>query len=111
MPWRGPEESPLSPPGTAPHGTDRPGRVDRPGWCTPMVPQRQANELPPPAVADWLASVFEDRKSYSGFKARCEEAWWGELPVDRLVSAYEQAMGPQAKNRGAIFMYAVRQNG
>ena len=65
----------------------------------------------PPAVADWLASVFEDRKSYSGFKARCEEAWWGELPVDRLVSAYEQAMGPQAKNRGAIFMYAVRQNG
>jgi hypothetical protein len=30
-------------------------------------------------AADWLVSVFEDRKSNSGFKARCEEAWRGEL--------------------------------
>ena len=37
-----------------------------------------------------------------------EEAWQGELPPERLLSAYEQAMGPQARNRGAIFMVAVR---
>jgi hypothetical protein len=62
----------------------------------------------PALAADWLASALGDRKSYSGFKARCEEAWRGELSVARLVSAYEQAMGPRAKNRGALFMHAVR---
>ncbi|HMB04949.1 MAG TPA: hypothetical protein VKP69_14565 [Isosphaeraceae bacterium] len=62
----------------------------------------------PSLAADWLSSSLEDRKSYSGFKARCEEAWRGELSVDRLLSAYEQATGPKAKNRGALFMYAVR---
>lgn len=63
----------------------------------------------PPLAADWLAKTFGDSKSYCGFKARCEEAWRGELAVARLVSAYEQATGPRAKNRGALFMHAVRQ--
>ncbi|MGE5756301.1 MAG: hypothetical protein ACM35G_11420 [Planctomycetaceae bacterium] len=61
----------------------------------------------PSLAADWLSSSLEDRKSYSGFKARCEEAWRGELSVDRLLSAYEQATGPKARNRGAIFQYAA----
>ncbi|MGE5754519.1 MAG: hypothetical protein ACM35G_02205 [Planctomycetaceae bacterium] len=61
----------------------------------------------PALAADWLAKTFDDRKSYSGFKARCEEAWRGELNPDQLVSAYQQAIGPRAKNPGAIFMYAV----
>ena len=64
----------------------------------------------PALAADWLASALQDRKSYSGFKARCEEAWRGELPVPRLVEAYEQATGPKARNRGAIFMVAVRRD-
>ena len=102
---RSPRESP---PGTAPTAPFDPGGSIGRAGCAPMVPQRQANELPPPAVADWLASVFKDRKSYSGFKARCEEAWWGGCRV-RLLSANEQAMGPRAKNPGAIFMVAVRQ--
>jgi hypothetical protein len=63
----------------------------------------------PSLAADWLASALGDRKSYSGFKARCEEAWRGELPVSRLVSAYEQATGPKAKNPRAVFMVAARQ--
>jgi hypothetical protein len=62
----------------------------------------------PALAADWLCHTFGDQKSYSGHKARCEEAWRGELPVDRLVLAYAQATGPKAKNRGAIFMYALR---
>jgi hypothetical protein len=62
----------------------------------------------PSLAADWLASALQDRKSYSGFKARCEEAWRGELPVTHLVEAYEQAMGPKARNGGALFMYALR---
>ncbi|MGE5755217.1 MAG: hypothetical protein ACM35G_05800 [Planctomycetaceae bacterium] len=62
----------------------------------------------PALAADWLSSALQDRKSYSGFKARCEEAWRGELNPARLVSAYDQAMGPRAKNRGAIFMHALR---
>jgi hypothetical protein len=64
----------------------------------------------PALAADWLAKTFGDQKSYSGFKARCEEAWRGDLPVSRLVSAYEQAMGPRTKHPAALFMHAVRQN-
>jgi hypothetical protein len=63
----------------------------------------------PSLAADWLSSALQDRKSYSGFKARCEEAWRGELPVERLVAAYEQAMGPKVRNRGALFQHAVYQ--
>src|SRR5512135_1935068 len=65
----------------------------------------------PSLAADWLASALGDRKSYSGFKARCEEAWRGDLPVERLLSAYEQATGPKARNPGAIFMHALRGGG
>ena len=64
----------------------------------------------PALAAAGLAGAFQDQKSYSGYLRRCEEAWRGELKPDRLLSAYEQAMGPKARNRGAIFMVAVRQN-
>jgi hypothetical protein len=71
VPWRGPEES--VPARDRPHGTVRPGRVDRPGWCAPMVPQRQVNELPPPAVVAALArskvSRRKVRKTYTFSKA------------------------------------------
>jgi hypothetical protein len=75
-----------------------------------MVPQRQAHELSPrwSLAADWLAKELHDAKSYSGFKARCDEAWRGELSVDRLLSAYEQAMGPKARNGLDMFMYSLR---
>jgi hypothetical protein len=62
----------------------------------------------PARAADWLCTALNDRKSYSGFKSRCEAAWRGELNPDQLVSAYQQAIGPRAKNPGAIFMVAVR---
>jgi hypothetical protein len=62
----------------------------------------------PARAANWLCTAINDRKSYSGFKSRCEAAWRGELSLDQLVSAYQQAIGPRAKNPGAIFMVAVR---
>jgi hypothetical protein len=63
----------------------------------------------PSLAADWLASALQDRKSYGGFKARCEEAWRGELNPTRIISAYEHAISPKARNREAIFMVVVRQ--
>ena len=63
----------------------------------------------PALAASGLAAALQDQKSYSGYLRRCEEAWRGELNPDRLLSAYEQAMGPKARNRGAIFMVVVRQ--
>jgi hypothetical protein len=62
----------------------------------------------PTKAADWLMRAFDDAKSYSGFKARCEEAWRGERPVAELLDAYRQATGAKAKNPGAIFMHALR---
>ena len=63
----------------------------------------------PALAASGLAAALQDQKSYAGYLRRCEEVWRGELNPDRLLSAYEQAMGPKARNRGAIFMVAVRQ--
>jgi hypothetical protein len=62
----------------------------------------------PALAADWLVKTFGDHKSYNGFKARCEEAWRRELPVLLLMSAFDQATGPKARNCGALFMYALR---
>ena len=62
----------------------------------------------PALAASGLAAALQDQKSYSGYLRRCEEAWRGELNPDRLLSAYEQAMDPKARNRGAIFMVAVK---
>ena len=62
----------------------------------------------PALAASELATEFQDHKSYSGFKSRCEAAWRGKLSLDQLVSAYQQAIGPRAKNPGAIFMVALR---
>jgi hypothetical protein len=63
----------------------------------------------PSKAADWLASAFSDRKSYDGFRVRCEEVWRGERPVEQLVSAYDQASGPRVKNPGAVFMHVLRE--
>jgi hypothetical protein len=63
----------------------------------------------PALAASGLATELQDHKSYSGFKARCEEAWRGELNPAALVSAFEQAVGPSVRNRGAVFMVALRQ--
>ena len=62
----------------------------------------------PAWAADWLYRTFGDQKSYSGYKARCKAARCGELPVGLLLKAYEQAVGPKARNRGVIFMFALR---
>ena len=62
----------------------------------------------PALAASGLAAALQDQKSYSGYLRRCEEVWRGELNPERLLSAYEQAMGPKARNRGAIFMVAVK---
>jgi hypothetical protein len=62
----------------------------------------------PALAADWLARAFNDRKSYGGFLARCSEAWRGEIEVEQLLSAFNQAMGPRAKNPGAVFMHAMK---
>jgi hypothetical protein len=85
-----------------------PRRPEAPRTLPEVLSRIREDPSFPALAADWLASALGDRKSYSGFKARCEEAWRGELPVARLVSAYKQATGSHAKNRGAIFMYSVR---
>jgi hypothetical protein len=85
-----------------------PQRPEAPRTLPEVLGRIREDPAFPALAADWLSSALQDRKSYSGFKARCEEAWRGELAVDRLVSAYEQAIGPRAKNPGAIFMVAVK---
>ena len=83
-------------------------RPEAPQSLPELLGRIRENPSYPALAAARLAAVLEDPKSYSGFKARCEEAWRGELPVDRLVSAYEQAISPRAKNPGAIFMVTVK---
>jgi hypothetical protein len=63
----------------------------------------------PAAAAQALCQALGDAKSYAGFKARCDAAFRGELEPRRLVSAYEQALGPKARNRGALFQSVLKQ--
>jgi hypothetical protein len=63
----------------------------------------------PAAAAQALCQALGDAKSYAGFKARCDAAYLGELEPRRLVSAYEQALGPKARNRGALFQSVLKQ--
>jgi hypothetical protein len=84
-----------------------PRRPEAPRTLPEVLTRIREDPSFPALAADWLASALQDQKSYSGFKARCEEAWRGELPVDRLVSAYEQATGPKARNRGAVFNHCL----
>jgi hypothetical protein len=60
-------------------------------------------------AAQALCRALGDAKSYAGFKARCDAAFRGELEPRRLVSAYEQALGPKARNRGALFQSVLKQ--
>jgi hypothetical protein len=83
-------------------------RPEAPQTLPEVLGQIREDPSFPALAADWLCTVLNDRKSYSGFKSRCEAAWRGELSPDQLVSAYQQAIGPRAKNPGAIFMVAVR---
>ena len=62
----------------------------------------------PAKAADWLATTLQDRKSYSGYFARCREAWQGLIPVPVLQDAYRQATGPKVRNPGAIFQVACQ---
>jgi hypothetical protein len=61
----------------------------------------------PALAASGLCRLWSDQKSFSGFKARLESAWRGDIPVSRLLSAFDQAQGPAAKNPGAIFNHCV----
>jgi hypothetical protein len=63
----------------------------------------------PAAAAQALCQALGDAKSYAGFKARCDAAYLGELEPRWLVSAYEQALGPKARNRGALFQSVLKQ--
>jgi hypothetical protein len=85
-----------------------PRRPEAPRTLPEVLGRIREDPAFPALAADWLASALQDRKSYSGFKARCEEAWRGELEPRRLVAAYEQATGPKARNGGAIFMYTLK---
>jgi hypothetical protein len=68
----------LSPP--------RPRPVE-PQTLPELLANIRADPSYPARAADWLCAALNDRKSYSGYKARCEEAWRGEPSPERLVSA------------------------
>jgi hypothetical protein len=61
----------------------------------------------PALAASGLCRLWSDQKSFSGFKSRLEDAWRGDIPVAQLLSAFDQAQGPRAKNPGAIFNHCL----
>ncbi len=57
----------------------------------------------PLKAANALAAEFGDHASFRGFESRLRVH-----DPDALVEAYRQASGPKARNRGAIFMHALK---
>jgi hypothetical protein len=72
------------------------------------------------APADWPNKAAEsivqdlgtkDRKFFPGFLALCTAVWSGAFPADQVVDAWDQAMCPKVKNKGAMFNKSVQRNG
>jgi hypothetical protein len=87
-----------------------PRRPEAPRSVRETIARIREDPSYPALAASGLAALWSDQRSYAGFKARLEEGWRGDIPVQSLLSAFDQATGPQAKKPGALFMYAVRQN-
>jgi hypothetical protein len=85
-----------------------PRRPEAPRTLLEMLGRIREDPSYPARAADWLCTTLNDRKSYSGFKSRCEAAWRGDLSPDSLIAAYRQAIGPRVKNPGAIFMTVIK---
>ena len=64
-----------------------------------------------PMLARLLTLDFDDERSYSGLLAIVQRAWRGEITTAALLDCYRQAMGPNARRRGAVFTYAVARAG
>ena len=62
----------------------------------------------PSQAAAALSQEFDDVRSWCGFHRALERAWRGELPVEVLLDAYEQASGPRARNPGAIWNHVIK---
>ena len=61
----------------------------------------------PALAADWLCRMFRDQKSYSGYKARCEAAWRGELSGSAALGL-QAGDGSAGVYPGAQFMHVLR---
>ena len=65
-------------------------------------------------VAERLCRDFggaKDRQLWGAIHKLTGQVWRGEVAVDDVLDAYRQAMGPKAKNRGAVFTHALRAHG
>jgi hypothetical protein len=84
-----------------------PSRPAAPPTVRDLLARVREDPSYPALAASGLCRLWSDQKSFSGFKARLESAWRGDIPVSRLLSAFDQAQGPAAKNPGAIFNHCV----
>ena len=61
-----------------------------------------------PMAAEALARDFDDSKSWKGLHALCRMAFEGVLEPEALQHGYARALGPKARNPGAIFTIEAR---
>ena len=85
-----------------------PSRPEAPKTLPELLGRIREDPSYPALAASGLAAALDDHKSYSGFLARCREAWQGLIPVPVLQDAYRQATGPKVRNPGAIFQVACQ---
>jgi hypothetical protein len=84
-----------------------PRRPEAPRSLRETIARIREDPSYPALAASGLAALWSDQRSYAGFKARLEEGWRGDLPVQSLISAFDQAQGPAVKNPGAIFNHCL----
>jgi hypothetical protein len=84
-----------------------PRRPEAPRSVRETIARIREDPSYPALAASGLAALWSDQRSYAGFKARLEEGWRGDIPVQSLISAFDQAQGPRAKNPGAIFNHCL----
>jgi hypothetical protein len=84
-----------------------PSRPAAPPTVRDLLARIREDSSYPALAASGLCRLWSDQKSFSGFKSRLEDAWRGDIPVQSLISAFDQAQGPAVKNPGAIFNHCL----
>lgn len=85
-----------------------PARPALPATLPELLARIRDDPSYPAQAAQALAIELGDARSYAGYLARATEAWRGERQPGELVEALQQASGPRARRRGAVFMHAMK---
>jgi hypothetical protein len=91
----------------APERPSRPPITDETSSETLMERLAAGDANAVPILAGRFVRGFKDQKSFRFYVARLNEVATGVRPVESIIEAYRQAIGPKARKPAAVFVHAL----